>query len=308
MIIWLLCILTAGFFLLLWGIYLYTFRKPGKNHREMAEVRALRYESSFPDIVKNIEKVSRAEYETVETFSRDGLRLRARLYCPFENAPIVLFFHGYKSSSFRDFSGGFECCMEMGVNMLLPDQRGHGLSEGKTITFGIKESMDCLCWIEFCRERFGVDAKILLMGVSMGASTVVMASGRGVPDNVVGVVADCGFSSPKDVICHVIKRRSLPVKVTYALTKLAAIIFGGFNPESYSSQIAAKAMKIPLLLIHGTKDGFVPAEMSEKVMKACEGECTLLKVEGANHGLSYYKDTKSYKEALYRFSEHTHFV
>ena len=98
------------------------------------------------------------------------------------------------------------------------------------------------------------------------------------------------------------------VLISYALTKLAAILFGGFNPEAYSSQIAAENLKIPLLLIHGTKDGFVPAEMSEKVMKVCKGECTLLKVEGANHGLSYYNDTKSYKEALDKFTRLTHFV
>lgn len=287
--------------LISFGAYLYTFRRPGKNHGEVAEMKEIRYEELYPEIADNVKKVSSGEYEGVETLSFDGLKLKGKLKFVSEERPVIIFFHGYKSSPFRDFSGGYGYCEKRGYNSLLVFQRAHGESEGKSITFGVKESYDAISWVDWCRKRFGENVKIILMGVSMGASTVVMASGRGDLKNVSAIVADCGYSSPKEILCHVIKRRGFPLKISYWFVRLGAKLFAGFDPEEYSSLDASRKGNIPILLIHGTKDSFVPLEMSERVRLANPERCTYLYVEGANHGLSYYEDTSEYENALDKF-------
>lgn len=304
-----LCLLAIliMFFMISFGTYLYTFKRPGENHREVAEMKAIRYEDLYPDIADNIKKVSMAEYEDVETISYDGLKLRGKLKFVSSKKPVIIFFHGYKSSPFRDFSGGYGYSEKRGYNALLVFQRAHGESEGKSITFGIKESYDVISWVKWCRERFGENVKILLMGISMGASTVVMASGRDALENVKGIVADCGYSSPKEILCHVIKRRGLPLKVSYFFVRLGAKLFAGFDPEEYSSKEAVKFTNVPILLIHGKEDGFVPCEMSENVRRENIEKCTHLYVDGANHGLSYYEKKEDYENALDEFLKNIEF-
>lgn len=140
-------------------------------------------------------------YENVFITSFDGLRLHAKFYAaPDPKAPVQIMFHGYKSAAERDFCGGLREGIDGGFNVLLVDQRAHGESEGKYLTFGVNERFDCLSWANYATERFGRDVKIYLYGISMGAATVLMASALPLPDSVSGIVADCGYTSPKDII------------------------------------------------------------------------------------------------------------
>ena len=138
------------------------------------------------------------EFVTIQ--SRDGLTLSGRYYHTADGAPLAIGFHGYKSCWLTDFCGGADIAFQMGQNVLLVDERAHGKSQGRTISFGIKERQDLLCWIDYALARFGSDVKILLYGVSMGGATVVMASELELPENVKGIVADCPYSAPLDVI------------------------------------------------------------------------------------------------------------
>ena len=116
-------------------------------------------------------------YEDVFITSFDGLRLHAKFYAaPDPKAPVQIMFHGYKSAAERDFCGGLREGIDGGFNVLLVDQRAHGESEGKYLTFGVNERFDCLSWANYAAERFGRDVKIYLYGISMGAATVLMAS------------------------------------------------------------------------------------------------------------------------------------
>ena len=128
-------------------------------------------------------------YEQVSITSYDGLKLTARYYHRNDGAPVKIEFHGYRSAATRDFSGANELDVLTGCNVLLVDQRSHGLSEGTTITFGIKERHDVVSWANYAVDRFGSDVKILLSGVSMGAATVLMASNLELPSNVKGIIA-----------------------------------------------------------------------------------------------------------------------
>ena len=233
--------------------------------------------------------------------TKDGLRLHGRYYETAPGAPVQILFHGYRSNALRDFSGGLQLALESGCNALLVDQRAHGASGGKCLSFGVLERRDCLEWIEYVNERFGRDVPVVPVGVSMGAATVLMASGLELPENVVGIIADCGYTSPKEIICKVARDMKLPARLVYPLVRLGARLFGGFDPDECSAEDALRSAKVPVLLIHGEDDRFVPCEMSRANHAACRSEARLLTVPGAGHGLSYLIDNAGYRSAVLSF-------
>lgn len=235
--------------------------------------------------------------------SFDGLHLYGKYYEYQKGAPIELMFHGYRGTARRDLSGGVQRCFKLGRNALIVDQRGSGKSGGNVITFGIREHQDCLRWVDFVVNHFGDDVKIILTGISMGASTVLMAAGKPLPKNVIGVLADCGYTSPRDIIKKVIKQIGLPPALCYCFVKLGARIFGGFNLEETSPIQAIKSCAVPVIFFHGKTDDFVPCEMSQRNYDACSCKKKLVTVEGAGHGLCYPVDPETYLAALTEFFE-----
>lgn len=156
-----------------------------------------------------VQTVLALPYEDVWIRSDDGLHLHGKYYAGRPGAPVQIMMHGYKSGAERDFCGGAQIAVQGGYHVLLVDQRAHGKSEGRCLTFGIQERYDCRAWVNYALGRFGADTKILLYGVSMGAATVLMAGGLNLPRNVVGIVADCGYSSPAAIIRKVIRDQHL---------------------------------------------------------------------------------------------------
>lgn len=239
----------------------------------------------------------------LEIKSHDGLTLVGKYYEYKKGAPIEILFHGYKGNGERDLSGGIERCFKIGRNAIIVDQRAAGESQGHTISFGINEHKDAIRWSEYVSERFGKDTKIILTGVSMGAATVLMASGRELPDNVACILADCGYSSPREIIEKTISEMKLPPRLMYLFVKLGARLFGRFNLDEYSPIEAVKNSKTPIIFIHGTKDGFVPYYMSEKMYKECASLKKLAPIEGAGHGLAYPVNKEAYLQALKDFEK-----
>ena len=237
-------------------------------------------------------------YETVTITSRDGLRLAGKYYAGNPGAPLMLFFHGYRSTAARDGSGGFQLCLRRGFSVLMADQRGHGDSEGGTITFGIRERYDCLDWANAAVEKFGPETKILLLGVSMGAATVLMASDLPLPPQVKGIIADCGYDSPEDMLRETMRRWHYPQFPTWQLTRLGAKLFGHLDVRECSALESLKHAHVPVLLIHGEADNVVPCEMAAALRDACASHAELLTVPGAGHGMSCYTDPAAYEKAL----------
>lgn len=259
------------------------------------------YEPYWEDMKLWATQVRNMPCENVEITSADGLKLRGRFYEYKPGATIELMIHGYRGDSERDMPGGVQRCFKLGRSALLVDQRGAGNSQGRTISFGIKEHEDCLRWVDFIIAHYGSDVKIILTGISMGAATVLMAAGRKLPSNVVGVIADCGYSSPKEIIQIVIEKMGLPVKLAYPLVKAAARIYGGFKLEGYSPMEAVKNATVPIIFIHGLDDDFVPCQMSEKMYEACTSRKKLVTIPGAGHGLACLVDSEGYYCALREF-------
>ena len=241
--------------------------------------------------------------EQVSIVSFDGMTLKGVYYERFAGAPIEIMFHGYRGSAERDLCGGLQRCFRLKRNVLVVDQRSHGLSDGNVITFGIKERYDVKAWAEYAYNRFGKEVKLLITGISMGASTVLMASSLNLPESVVGVVADCGYSSPKEIIKTVIKKMHLPPSIFYPFVKWGGKIFGKFNIEETSPEEEVKKTRLPIIFIHGDKDDFVPCEMSEKNYRACASVCALEIFEGASHGAAFLVDPDRYIKVLADFEK-----
>ncbi len=255
----------------------------------------------FSDISKFTDYILQLPYEAVSITSRDGLHLEGKYYHVQAGAPLQIQMHGYRGSGARDFCGGTKLAINSGHNVLVIDERSHGKSDGHTITMGIKERYDCLDWITYANERFGTDTKILLVGLSMGAATVLMASELNLPANVVGIMADCPYSSPKEIVKRVAKGMHFPPNLAYLFIRLGALIFGGFNLEESDAVSAVKNAKVPILLIHGEKDTFVPCEMSQNIYKACASQKMIATFKDAEHGMSYMSNIPRYREVVGKF-------
>ena len=233
--------------------------------------------------------------------SHDGLTLYGKYYEYAPGAPIELMIHGYRGNAERDLCGGVQRCFALGHNAFVIDQRGSGKSQGNVITFGIREHQDCLNWVDFLINTFGADIKIVLTGISMGASTVLMAAGKPLPKNVIGVLADCGFTNAKEIIKIVIRKLKLPPNLAYPFVKLGAFIYGGFRLETDSAWSAMTRCTVPVIFYHGEADDFVPCYMSQQNYDACSSKKQLVTIPDAGHGLCYLVAPEIYLSTLAEF-------
>ena len=262
------------------------------------------YEPFYPEMTKWVKDARSLPHEDIKIKSRDGLTLTAKYYEYEKGGILEILHHGYRGDAERDLAGGIERCFALGRNVLLVDLRAHGASDGRVISFGIKERLDTLDWVNYAVERFGENTKIILTGVSMGAATVMMAAGEELPASVVSVLADCGFSSADEIIKKVIRDLHLPCALLSPFVKLGAKIFGGFKLEENSPMKAMNKIKIPIIFIHGDTDDFVPHDMSARLFEACKSEKKrFVTISGAGHGLAYPKDKDLYLNSLRSFEE-----
>jgi len=282
-------------------IAFYTPKRPAEPSDAIEIPKGEIYEP-FRDCMENwVREVRAMPCEEMSITSFDGLALRGRYYEYAPGAPIELMFHGYRGTGERDLSGGVQRCFQLGRSALIVDQRGCSGSDGRVITFGVLEHRDCLSWLDFMLRRFGPQVKIILTGISMGASTVLAAAGRSLPLNVIGVLADCGFSSAKDIICKVLRQMGLPPALVYPFVKLGARIYGRFDLEQISPVQELRRCTVPVIFFHGEADDYVPCEMSRINYEACASRKKLVIIPGAGHGLSYPVAPQEYLAALREF-------
>ena len=243
-----------------------------------------------------------SDCETVTLVCKDGERMVGHLRCCKKPKRIIIAMHGWRSSWNRDFGlidafwHNADCCI------LYAEQRGQNNSGGKYIGFGLTERYDCVEWIHWVRRRFGTKIPIYLAGVSMGASTVLMAGGLALPAQVRGIIADCGFTSPYHIWEHVVKKNlHLSYKIRARMADRLCRRRIRIGPNDYSTVEAMKSVQVPVLFIHGAEDHFVPVGMTYENYNACVAPKYLLIVEGADHGMSYLVDPKAYEKAIVSF-------
>lgn len=237
--------------------------------------------------------------------SFDGLRLHATYFPAQEKQDkpkIVICFHGYTSKGMSDYIGLSDYYQKRGFAMLLPDARAHGESEGEYIGFGCLDRQDALGWIRWAIGELGEETEILLHGTSMGAATLLMLSGLTLPEQVKGIVSDCGFTSPKEVFTHVLHSMyHLPAFPVIPGADLVNRKLAGYGMDECNAKREVEKATVPILFIHGEADIFVPCSMCDEIYEHCASPKSRLIVAGAAHAESYYKDMENYERALTEF-------
>ncbi len=242
-----------------------------------------------------------AEKEKWTLTSRDGLKLSA-WYIPSNNArATIILMHGYRSSAMHDFSGVLPFYNSLGLNVLLCDQRAHGESEGKYIGYGLLERYDLQSWACEHNRRIGEGMPLILDGISMGGATVLFSSALDMPENVVGMIDDCGYYSAKEQIQHVMRLMKIPVFPFYHVANGFCRVFAGYSFSELDARESLKKTKIPVLFIHGGADDFVPCEMGRSAHDSCASEKRIFISKEASHGMSYVLETERCQEMLRDF-------
>ena len=296
----------AAFIAVILMICLYTYRiafYSPRNKRSTIDdsLTGEQYDAVSEHIYRISHIMEKYPYESISITSFDGCNLHGRYYHISDDAPLEILFHGYRSCALRDCCGGHALSRKMGFNALVVDQRAHGESSGQTITFGIKEHRDCLCWIQYCNNRFGNKRPVILSGLSMGAATVLMAANCTLPDNVACIIADSPYSAPSEIIEKVCADMHYPVTLCRPFIHLGALIFGRFRLNALTAKQAVKHAGVPVLLIHGEEDRLVPCSMSYDIAKHCASRTRVEVFPGAGHGLSYLIDPIRYERIIYNF-------
>ena len=261
--------------------------------------------SYTPDIVARMQEVmgemETIPYEEVSIRSEDGYELFGRYYEIDPKQPLEIFFHGYHGTFQWDGYGCFRYCRSHRHNLLLVEERAHGRSRSNTITFGIKERYDCLAWTDYAVKRLGESVDIILSGVSMGAATVLMASELPLPSNVKAVIADCGYTSPVEIIKYMAADMHIPSGIGIFFAKLAAKLFGGFDLEEGSAVTAVRRTDIPVLFIHGDQDKVVPFAMCKELYEACASQKKQIVIPKSGHAVNAMTDYDLYEREVEDF-------
>ena len=232
--------------------------------------------------------------------SRDGLKLHGILISNTQNTNrIAVLVHGYRGAPTFDFSAAAKLYYNNGFSLVLPDQRAHGESEGTYITFGAYERYDIVDWCKYIDNYTGNKCEFILSGVSMGATTVLLAAAE--PDMIKlnYITADCGFSSPHRIFKDVLKKwYHLPSFPILNIANLICKKMAGFEINEFSTLDSVKNLNAPVTFIHGGSDDFVSPKNSIDNFEACTSTKELLIVPNAEHGVSYIKDTPKVSAAL----------
>lgn len=233
--------------------------------------------------------------------SFDNLKLHA-LFINNNTNKTIICVHGYKAKDgLYDFGMSAKFLNSLGYNLLFVDNRAHGLSQGKYIGFGVLDSIDVNSWVDYLVTNMNQET-IILYGMSMGAATVLNTDSSPDSSPVKAIIADCGFASGYDEVAYQIKKMyhlsSFPlVPISNILLKLLAK-YSLKDKEAYKS---IKNYKNNLLIIHGSRDHFVPTSDAYKIFENATCKKKLLIIKDASHAKSYLKDTKLYEKTVREF-------
>ena len=237
-------------------------------------------------------------FKTLKMRSFDGAELTALYLKADKPRGTLILFHGFHSTPRWDFGAAFPYFSSLGFDLLFPIQRGHGKSGGRFITYGIKERRDAVLWTELVNKMNGSKLPIYVGGISLGCTTAIMGAGVGYPENVRGIIADCGFNSPYGIFTEVMKKSGLPPAPFVWFFGILCRHIAGFDIKEYSASEALRHTDVPIVFIHGEKDRLIPCKTTLALYKAYKGEKHLLTVKNAPHAAAYSHGRKEYEAVL----------
>ncbi len=259
-------------------------------------------EDPYAGLEPDQERLRLSPHETVRITAHDGVELVGHWFMRPGAKRVILAVHGWRSLWYRDFGASMDFYRDERCHVLYIEQRGQGMSGGDKIGFGMLERLDLPDWVAWINARCGSALPIYLAGISMGATTVLLAADLDFPANVRGLMADCGFTSADAIWRHVADDNlHLPYVLLRGPSALLCRRRFGRWPWELTTTAALERSRLPLLLVHGEADTFVPADMTRENYAACPAPKRMLLVPGAAHGLSYLVDRAAYEDAIRAF-------
>lgn len=254
-------------------------------------------------------KIKRKNNERIVIMASDGTKLEGHYYERKKNAPLVIFFHGFRGHSYVDGVPIYKIAQKEKWNVLLVSMRAHDESEGNIFTLGVKERCDCVDWANWAAKHFGRETPIFLMGISMGGAVVTMSSDLDFPDSVCGIIEDSGFTTSTKMLelnCKSHLPKGMPVEVFKIFADVGTKLWGGFNLKEADACKAVSQTKIPILIIHGDMYNLAPLYMAKEIYNSCKSNKEIYIVHGANHAENYKKDPEGYENVIVQFvGEHS---
>ncbi|QDP39537.1 lysophospholipase [Radiobacillus deserti] len=292
------------------GNYFYNYALKANDEKEFLEGNP-HLEQSTAVIASVAEAAEQADTQfelshppkSVSIVSDDELKLKLHANL-FENeeetSKWVIVAHGYTGEA-ADMTRYVRHFYEQGFNVVAPDLRGHGQSEGEYIGMGWHDRMDMLQWIDQITEK-DPNAQIALFGISMGGATVMMTSGEDLPSNVKVIVEDCGYATVSDVFIYQLKDLfGLPEFPVMQAANMVTKVRAGYELYEASAVKQVAKSTTPMLFIHGDADTFVPYQMLDEVYDAAKVEKEKLVIPGAGHGEAEKVDPELYWDTVWGF-------
>lgn len=260
------------------------------------------YGPFFDAMDTGCQKLKNTSHRQIQIQSYDGQTLAGHWFANPDPKRLVVAMHGWRSSWASDFGFVSDFLHSHGCSVLYAEQRGQGSSGGEYMGFGMIERYDCLEWVKWVNSQNPQKLPIYLVGVSMGAATVLMTADLELPENVCGIIADCGFTSIHDIWQHVAQKNlHMPYRMYGSLADSMCREKICMGTKDASTVDALKNSRVPVLFVHGTEDHFVPVEMTYRNYQACSSDKHLLIVPGADHGMCYFTEQQRYEQAVLDF-------
>ena len=213
----------------------------------------------------------------------------------------MIMVHGYRGDGASIISP-IKQMKKAGYNLLIPDLRGHGFSEGDYIGMGWDDREDIIQWIDYLLSK-DPHASIILYGVSMGGATVMDVAGEKLPHQVKAIIEDCGYTSVWDIFKAHIDMNNIESEVALHMASLVTKIRAGYYLEDVRPIEQVKKSQTPMLFIHGAEDNFVPFSMVNELYNAATCPKEKLVIQGAGHANSCSVNSELYYQTIFRFIE-----
>ncbi|WP_303968881.1 alpha/beta hydrolase [Sporosarcina ureae] len=247
--------------------------------------------------------VDQQEFEEIHMTSKDDLDLMG-YFLPAQKPTdkLVILTHGYLGNAKQMGLYGQFYYEELGYNIFMPNARGHGKSGGDYYGFGWPDRLDLIDWTKLLGEKLGADTEVIYHGLSMGAATVLMASGELLPEQVKAIIADSPYQSVYQLFAYQLDRMfHLPAFPLLDNMSLLTNARAGYSLKEADALSAVKRATVPILYIHGKADTFVPTEMAKELYEETKSDTALFLVDNANHGEAFVMDQEAYKMKVKSF-------
>lgn len=296
-----LIILTTIYFIIVHKIFNVLFKRMDKEILLTdVKLEETHYKPFMDKVIHNMNEFMAIPYEEVSIESKDGLKLFGKYYQNKDSKKTCIFFHGYHADPYNNINTPGLFLLNEGYNILCITERSHGKSEGKYITFGVKEKEDALLWFSFLNEKYNPE-EILVWGVSMGCGVVEMVSDR-LPSNVKALILDCGFTGAYEMVSYSCKKKNRMSPLFMPGICLLCHLKGHFKLEKKKAYEALSKTNLPCFFIHGKEDLLVPIAMGRENYSQVKGPKYFFET-AVGHAVSIYPYEEEIEGKIKEFLE-----